>query len=112
MNQYGCRDTAYIPVDIGPGFVFYIPNAFSPANDDGINDLFTGFGVGIAEYEMWIFDRWGERLYYSNDIYKGWDGKVQGKTGDAKDDVYVWKVKLKDVLGKKHDYVGHVTLLK
>lgn len=112
MNQYGCRDTAYVAVEIKPEFTFYIPNAFSPSNDDGINDYFNGIGIGIAEYEMWIFDRWGERIFYTDDINKGWDGRVQGKPAEGKQDVYIWKVKLKDVLGKKHDYIGHVTLLK
>ncbi len=111
-NQYGCTDTAYVPVEIGPEFTFYIPNAFTPSNDDGINDYFTGMGIGIAEYEMWIFDRWGERIFYTDDIEKGWNGRVQGKSAEGKQDVYTWKVKLKDVLGKKHEYIGHVTLIK
>lgn len=110
-NQYQCKDTAYMQVEIGPEFVFYIPNAFSP-NGDGINDIFTGKGIGIEKFELWIFDRWGEMIFYSDDITKGWDGKVHGKSGIEKQDVYIWKVKLKDVLGKKHDYVGHVTLLR
>lgn len=110
-NQYRCKDTAYMQVEIGPEFVFYIPNAFSP-NDDGVNDFFTGKGIGIEKFELWVFDRWGEMICYSDDITKGWDGKVQGKSGVEKQDVYIWKVKLKDVLGKKHEYVGHVTLLR
>ncbi|MBC7383055.1 MAG: PKD domain-containing protein [Bacteroidia bacterium] len=110
-NQYRCKDTAYMQVEIGPEFVFYIPNAFSP-NDDGVNDFFTGKGIGIEKFELWVFDRWGEMICYSDDIAKGWDGKVQGKSGVEKQDVYIWKVKLKDVLGKKHEYVGHVTLLR
>lgn len=112
MNQYGCSDTAYVPVEIQPEFTFYIPNAFSPANDDNINDVFTGKGIGIERFEMWIFDRWGEKIYYTDDIEKGWDGQVQGKSGEEKQDVYTWKVKIRDVLGKKHDYIGHVTLLR
>lgn len=111
-NQYGCLDTAYLPVEIGPEFTFYIPNAFTPSNDDGINDYFNGTGIGIAKYEMWVFDRWGERVFYTDDIKKGWDGRVQGKSKEGKQDIYTWKVKLTDVLGKKHDYIGHVTLLK
>ena len=112
QNQYGCKDTAYLKIEITPEFTFYIPNAFTPHNDDGINDYFTGIGIGIEKYEMWIFDRWGEMIYYSDDIKKGWNGKVQGKEQECKQDVYVWKVKIKDVLGKKHDYIGHVTLLR
>ncbi|MFN8116574.1 MAG: PKD domain-containing protein [Bacteroidia bacterium] len=112
MNLYGCTDTAYVPVEITPEFTFYIPNAFSPTNNDGINDYFNGTGIGIATYEMWVFDRWGEKIFYTDDIKKGWDGRVQGKGAEGKQDVYVWKVRLKDVLGKKHEYIGHVTLLR
>jgi gliding motility-associated-like protein len=69
-------------------------------------------GIGIAKYEMWIFDRWGAKIFYTDDIRKGWNGKVTGKTNEVQQDVYVYKVKLVDVLGKKHDYVGHVTVVK
>ena len=110
-NQYGCRDTANVLVEIAPEFSFYIPNAFTP-NGDNTNDIFTGMGVGIVTYEMWVFDRWGASIFYTDDIMKGWNGKVQGKSEDSKEDVYTWKVKLKDVLNKNHSYVGHVTLLK
>ena len=110
-NQYGCVDTSNVLVDIAPDFVFYIPNAFSP-NGDGINEGFTGTGIGIVKYEMWIYDRWGTSIYYTDDINKPWNGKVQGKSEDCKQDVYAWIVELKDVLSKKHNYVGHVTLLR
>ena len=111
-NQYGCKDTANVKIEIQPDFTFYIPNAFTPANEDNVNDNFTGMGIGIDKYEMWIFDRWGVSIFYSDDIHKGWNGKVQGKDAPVQQDVYIWKVKLKDVLGQKHDYVGHVTVLR
>lgn len=108
-NTYGCTDTAYVVVDIAPEFAFYIPNAFTP-NGDGINDVFTGMGMGIVEYEMWIFDRWGETIYYTKEIDRGWDGGIKGK--DAKQEVFVWKVFLRDVSGVSRQYTGHVTLLR
>lgn len=111
-NQYKCVDKTAIKVEIKPEFTFYIPNAFTPNNGDGINDIFTGMGIGIEKYEMWVFDRWGARIFYTDDIHHGWNGKYQGKDEICKQDVYVWKVKLKDVLGKNHDYTGHVTLIQ
>lgn len=111
-NQYGCTHSATVKVEILPEFTFYIPNAFTPGNEDGVNDMFTGMGIGIAKYEMYIFDRWGASIYYTDDIKKGWDGKVQGKSKEVQQDTYVWKVKLVDVLGKKHSYVGHVSIVK
>lgn len=110
-NQYGCKDSVFVPVEIKPEFVFYIPNAFSPYNKDDVNDLFTGTGIGIAEYEMWVYDRWGRQLYYTKDITQGWNGKGRNNGDYVKQDVYVWKVIVKDVLGKFHEYTGHVTVL-
>lgn len=51
-------------------------------------------------------------IYYTDGIYKGWNWKVQNKNAIVQQDVYIWKVKLKDVLSEKHEYVGQVTLLK
>jgi gliding motility-associated-like protein len=110
-NSYGCKDTVMKPVDIGPNFTFYIPNTFTP-NGDGVNDLFTGTGVGIKKFKMWIYDRWGEMVYYTDDITKGWDGSIKGKLIESKMDVYQWKVIVTDLLGKDHPYVGHVTQLR
>lgn len=107
-NSYGCTDTAYALVEIAPEFAFYVPNAFSP-NGDGINDVFTGVGMGIEDYEMWIFDRWGAMIYHTNDISQGWDG---GNDSGFKQEVYVWKIFLKDVSGVSREYTGHVTLLR
>lgn len=111
LNQYGCSDTAYVPVEIGPDFTFFIPNAFTP-NADGKNDGFLGMGVGIDKYEMWIYDRWGNMLWTSQDLYEPWPGVVRGQSDICQQDVYVWVVNLVDVFGKKHRYVGHVTLIK
>ena len=112
MNQYGCIAEAEEPVQIDPMWTFYIPNCFTPNNEDGFNDFFTGFGIGIDYFEMWIFDRWGANIFYTNDMTKGWNGKVHNYSEEGKQDVYTWKVKIKDVFGKNHSYVGHVTILK
>jgi gliding motility-associated-like protein len=109
---HGCEDRTSNTIEIKPEFTFYIPNCFTPDGSDGVNDIFYGMGVGIEKYEMWVFDRWGEKIFYTNDIHKGWDGKKAGHDKIVQQDVYVWKVKLTDVFAKKHDYIGHVTLLK
>lgn len=112
QNSYGCLDTAFVKIEVQPEFTFYIPNSFTPENGDGINDVFTGMGIGIEKYEMWIFDRWGAMIYYTDDIKKGWNGKVQGKPNEVQIDVYVWKVNLTDVFNKKHNYIGHVSVVR
>ncbi len=109
-NALGCKDVIYKTVEIAKEFVFYMPNAFSPDEADGINDTFSGKGIGIDKFELLIFDRWGEMIFKTTDINKGWDGRKKGR-GIEKQDVYTWKVYLTDVFGKKHDYVGHVTII-
>ncbi|TND09004.1 MAG: PKD domain-containing protein [Bacteroidetes bacterium] len=111
-NASNCPDIDTMEVCIDPEFTVYFPNAFTP-NGDLKNDGFTGYGTGILKFEIWIFDRWGNLLYYSDDIYKPWDGKVQGKSGEiCQEDVYVWKAVVTDIFEKKHKYIGHVTLIK
>jgi len=111
-NQFGCSDDTSETVIVDPEFTFFIPNAFTP-NGDGKNDFFFGTGIGITSYQIWIFDRWGNLIFTADDINHGWDGTVQGKSGQiCQEDVYVWKVALTDVFDKKHKYIGHVSLIK
>jgi gliding motility-associated-like protein len=91
----------------------YVPNAFTP-NSDGLNDGFKAVGVGIAQFKLQVFDRWGALVFETDDINNAWDGSINGK-GDfesTKQEVYVWKAQVTDVLREKHSMVGHVTLLK
>lgn len=108
-NQWGCRDTVVHDVIILGDFAFFIPNAFSP-NGDGINEFFTGKGYGIKNYVMYIFDRWGEKIYETTDLSKGWDGRYKGT--DSQQDVYVYRVDIVDIFDKKHKYRGHFTLVR
>ncbi len=113
VNSYGCRDSIVKQVDIKPAYALYIPNAFTP-NSDGLNDGFKALGIGISQFKLQIFDRWGALIFESDDINRAWDGSVNGK-GDydsTKDDVYVWKAEVIDVLKQHHDLIGHVTLVK
>ena len=110
-NTYGCKDSVMHQVEILPNWTFYIPNAFTP-NDDGVNDGFRGTGININSYNLWIYDRWGNMIFYSNDLDQYWDGKVQGHDEIVQEDVYVWKVKFKDVFNQKHDRVGTVTAVR
>lgn len=112
VNDHRCVDSTYRTVEVLPEFTFYIPNAFTPTRDDGINDTFFGKGVGIIDYHIWIFDRWGNMVFNTTNISMGWDGRANNGEFIAQQDVFVWKVKLKDVFGKYHDYIGTVTLVK
>lgn len=107
IDQNGCNDFDTITVFIEGSF--YAPNTFTP-NGDGVNDVFHVYGKEISELELYIFDRWGELLFTSNDMEIGWDGTVNGNM--AKTDTYVWKATYVETSGKEHTVTGHVNLLK
>lgn len=110
-NATDCYDTTMKEIVISPEFSFFIPNAFSP-NGDGHNDFFFGAGVGITAYDLWIFDRWGDMVFHSDNISEGWNGRANFGTTAAQIDVYIWKVALTDIFDKKHSYTGTVTLVR
>ncbi|MGZ4068268.1 MAG: PKD domain-containing protein, partial [Bacteroidia bacterium] len=108
----GCKDSIIKIIVIGEEFSIYVPNAFSP-NSDGVNDYFFAKGEGIKSFKMYIFDRWGNQVFFSDDIYKGWDGRYQSKgTEIVQEDVYVWKIELKTFKNEPKMLKGTVSLLK
>ena len=109
----GCTDSTVNEVCIDPDVSIYVPNTFTP-NEDGMNELFFAQGIGIDpdRFELWVFDRWGNLIFYTNDMNEGWDGKVQGSATLCQEDTYVWKIKCIDLLEKKHNLIGHVNLIR
>ena len=110
---HGCTDTIEHSIFITPDYIFYAPNGFTP-NNDGINDVFLPQTEIIisAEYSLIIFDRWGNKIFESNDYKQGWNGKVKNTNMLAQEDVYLWTVKLLDFNHGQHEYLGRVTMLK
>lgn len=112
MNMTGaCADTVTKCLRVEPQTTFYVPNSFTP-NKDGKNEIFYAYGTYIGEFHMYIFDRWGNLIFESNDLYKGWDGSVRNKGDIVQEDVYVWKVKYFDLTGAEFNQVGHVTIVR
>lgn len=72
----GCKDTLTKIVDVEPKYTIFLPNAFTPGYD-GLNDTYKPAGIpfGIKEYKMYIFDRWGNQVFETNDFNEGWNGK-------------------------------------
>jgi gliding motility-associated-like protein len=109
MNQYGCMDSTEVNIVVNPSFAIYFPSAFTPNGNDN-NDQFLPKGYGITEYEIMIFDRWGEMVFRSTDMSKGWDGTY--KNGLPFPDVYAYRCVIKDLKENLHYYTGAVTLVK
>jgi gliding motility-associated-like protein len=108
-NHDVCFDTARWCVVVEPDFALWIPNAFTP-NGDGYNDEFFCKGENIIKFDMNIFDRWGNKIFTSDNISDKWDGSFAGK--QAEQDVYVYLVHAMDNMNQEHKYVGKVTLVR
>jgi gliding motility-associated-like protein len=105
----GCVETDSILVTVIGNI--YVPNAFSP-DGDGINDLFKARGVDITEFQMEIFNRWGERIFVSNSIDDGWNGHSPNQDYYAPADVYPYRIVATEHTGKVFELKGLVTLIR
>mgnify|MGYP000082494726 CR=1 FL=1 len=107
LDDYGClvSDTVIISLD---GSIF-VPNSFSP-NGDGINDVFRVYTEDLTQFEIMIFNRWGELLFESRSKDAEWDGKYKGKLSQV--DTYVWKIVYSDVNTSKKEVIGHVNIIR
>lgn len=109
-NTFGCLDSVTKIVKVDDEFALFIPNAFTPTKP-GDNDIFKVSGIGFVndEFEMLIFNRWGDLIFKTNDINKGWDGYKGSKL--CKLDNYVYKIIVKDFKNKIREFTGYITLL-
>ncbi|MGZ5304775.1 MAG: T9SS type B sorting domain-containing protein, partial [Bacteroidia bacterium] len=89
-NEEGCEasDTIIIIESCAPKV--WVPNAFTPANNDDINNTFKPVVSDIYNLEMKIYNRWGELIFVSTDANKGWDGTFNGKLCPM--DIYIWTI--------------------
>ena len=124
-SDAGCADTAFLPNSVLAEFEgrIEVPNAFTP-NPNGpnggvvslnpaqgeINDVFYAKVTGAVNYELNIFNKWGELLFISKDMNIGWDGYYRGEL--SQQDVYVWKVKVEFADGSSATKVGDLLLLR
>jgi gliding motility-associated-like protein len=108
-NEFGCPDTAYQLVIVKPEFTFYIPNTFT-VNEDGLNEEFSGVGIGIGEYNFRIYDRWGQVIFETENQQEKWNGKYKNTGNKIPPGIYVYAVDLVDVFGEEHRYRGKVLL--
>ncbi len=111
-NQYGCTNTITHTITVLPEFTFYVPNTFSP-NDDHVNDIFLPMGKGweVSSYSLAIYDRWGQKLFNTQNSSQGWNGKIHGSNDAVPEGIYIYKIEVNDNQKKLHSYVGYVTVI-
>lgn len=88
---------------------FFFPAAFSP-NGDGINDLFGVLGnlEGLKNFSIAVYNRFGQVLFKTNDPYKKWDGKINGKLANM--GAYIWMANYY-FRGKQQSAKGMITVI-
>ncbi|MCX6198611.1 MAG: PKD domain-containing protein [Bacteroidetes bacterium] len=111
-NTFGCKDTAYVDIKVvscDPTMVF-VPNTFTPNNDD-LNDMLFVRGIGLRSLEYFrVYNRWGLLVYESKNISEGWDGRINGKEADVA--TYVYLLKGICSSGNTIEKSGNVTLVR
>lgn len=112
MNEFGCRDSAYVTITVDSVGDGGIPTAFTP-NNDGHNDVFHLIGFKFHHLvEFRIFNRWGQEVFYTTDIKKGWDGTYNGVPQEMGIYYYQVIVAEPDNMVENKAYKGSVTLIR
>ena len=111
-SELGCFDTITQLVQVYPEVIFYAPNTFTPDGDE-FNQLWNVYieGVDIYNFELTLYNRWGQQIWINKDPNQGWDGTYNGQYVQA--GTFVWTITAKDLLNdSKYEFNGHVTILK
>ena len=112
-SPLGCPDTTYRTIVVNEELIFYVPNTFTPDNDD-FNETFKAIftsGYDPFDFTLLIFNRWGEIIWESHDVSVGWDG-TYGGSNEVQDGTYTWKIEFKTTRNDKRISVtGHVNVM-
>jgi len=112
-HQSGCTDTAQQIIDVVPQVTYFLPNAFTPNLDD-LNDEFVGVGIfdGMRNFQIQIFNRWGEQVFAATDPNIGWNGQKNNSGKLSPAGVYVYQASFFNPRGQLIELSGYATLIK
>jgi len=111
-SALGCVDTLVKTIVVNPEVILYAPNTFTPDGDE-FNQTWNIHieGVDIYNFELFVFNRWGEVVWESHDPSVGWDGTYKGKL--VEEGTYTWIIRVNDQLNDdKHVFNGFINLIK
>ncbi|MEX1190901.1 MAG: gliding motility-associated C-terminal domain-containing protein, partial [Brumimicrobium sp.] len=113
ISEYDCPDTMNVTIQVESEVLIYAPNAFTPDGDD-FNPTWRVYinGIDVQDFDLEIYNRWGEMVWESHNPEVGWDGTYGGNGQKVKGGTYIWKVRTRDYINdKKYEWQGHVTVL-
>lgn len=111
-TPYGCIDSLTKQVQVVNDVTLYAPTAFTPDGDE-YNQYWNVYieGIDVSSFNLQIYNRWGERIWESNDFTVGWDGTYNGRV--VQSGTYTWAIDCKDAFtDKKYTFNGSLNLLK
>lgn len=114
-SPLGCPDSTYRAITINEELIFWVPNTFTP-DDDDFNQTFQAIftsGYDPFDFNLYIFNRWGEVIWESHDDSVGWDATYGVDGRPVQDGTYTWKIDFKTTLNDERiEVVGHVNVLR
>lgn len=114
-SNNGCVDSAYTVIGYQEETIFYVPNTFTPDQDEFNQTWGPVFTQGFDEYnfDVYVFDRWGELIWESHDAKGRWDGTYGSKGADCQNGIYTWKIEYKPKeTDKKVIVTGFINLMR
>jgi gliding motility-associated-like protein len=109
-NDLGCFDIDSVFIKVLPVDSIYMPSGFTP-NNDGLNDLYMPvIGLKYTLESFSIYNRWGQKVFFTNQKGKGWNGKTGGL--DQETGVYIWYLTAKNGNGELYTLKGTVLLVR
>lgn len=111
VTQYNCIDTI-TKVLLVEDYSIFIPNTFTPVDNNAYNNTFYVYGYGINRFLMSIYSRSGELLFKSNSIDRGWDGRKQGSSKICPIGTYIYYIEIENIYGEFLKYEGQVSLIR
>jgi gliding motility-associated-like protein len=111
----GCTDTAIVVIPYEQTPVYYVPNSFTPDNDEHNHTWKPIFTAGFDPYDfsVLIYNRWGELIWESYNATIGWNGSYGPDNLICQDGVYTYKIGFKSPYNdKKYEITGHINLIR
>lgn len=109
VSRGGCDSIATITITVQEEAEIFVPTIFSP-NGDNNNDIFKVRGAVFTDFKMVVYDRWGEKVFETDNYTIGWDGTFRGK--DCMKGAYGYIIEGVDQKGRNFEKKGNITLIR